>query len=218
VISEGKLTAVEMVIRARRSVRGYRLDAVHRELNERVLDAARWAPSAVNLQPWHFVVLTQPERRAALAESTAFAGIIVMRHVAQAPVLIALCGDERRSSWYVHDCCLASQNLMLAATALGLGTCWIGAFDERKAWEVLGLPKGVRVVGLITLGYPLREHETPTPRLPLESIVHWEGFGSAENRGHRTARRGQSGMLSIWRKISDFLGFTRVQYPTDRGK
>ena len=205
-ISGERLTSVEMTIRERRSVRQYRADAVSRELIERVLDAARWAPSAVNLQPWHFVVVTQPERRAALAESAAIAGVVVMPHVAQAPVLIALCGDERRSSWYVHDCCLASQNLMLAATALGLGTCWIGAFDEGKAWEVLGLPEGMRVVGLITLGYPLRDHQTPTPRLPLDSIVYWEGFGARENWGRRVVRRRRSGMLSLWRKIGEFLG------------
>ena len=215
-ISGERLTSVEKTIRERRSARQYRGDVVPRELIERVLDAARWAPSAVNLQPWHFVVVTQPERRATLAESAAIAGVVVMPHVAQAPVLIALCGDERRSSWYVHDCCLASQNLMLAATALGLGTCWIGAFDEGKAWEVLGLPQGMRVVGLITLGYPLRDHQTPTPRLPLDSIVHWEGFGPRENWGRRVVRRRRSGMLSLWRKIGGFLGLTRGRHSADR--
>jgi nitroreductase len=185
-------------------------------LIERVLDAARWAPSAVNLQPWHFVVVTQAERRAALAESAAIAGVVVMPHVAQAPVLIALCGDERRSLWYVHDCCLASQNLMLAATALGLGTCWIGAFDEGKAREVLGLPEGMRVVGLITLGYPLRDRRTSTPRLPLDSIVHWEGFGPRENWGRRVVRRRRSGMLSLLRKVGGFLGLTRGRHSVER--
>ena len=207
--NEMRLTPVEMTIRERRSVRQYRPDAVPRELIERVLDSARWAPSAVNLQPWHFVVVTQRERRSALAKSTAIAGIIVMRHMSQAPVLIALCGDERRSSWYIHDCCLASQNLMLAATALGLGTCWIGAFDEGKAWEVLGLPEGMRVVGLLTLGYPLQDQEVATPRLPLDSTVHWEGFGPPENKGRRRARGRRSGMLSLWRKAGDFLGLRR---------
>lgn len=207
--NEMRPTPVEMTIRERRSVRQYRPDAVPRELIERVLDSARWAPSAVNLQPWHFVVVTQPERRSALAKSTAIAGIIVMRHMSQAPVLIALCGDERRSSWYVHDCCLASQNLMLAATALGLGTCWIGAFDEGKAWEVLGLPEGMRVVGLLTLGYPLQDQEVPTARLPLDSTVHWEGFGPPENKARRRARGRRSGMLSLWRKAGDFLGLRR---------
>ena len=203
-VDEVNLTPVEVTIRTRRSVRRYKPDAVPRELLERVLDAARWAPSAANRQPWHFVVLTEPERRAELAKTTAIMGI-VQRHVTQAPVLIALCGDEKRSAWYVHDCCLASQNLMLAATALGLGTCWIGAFDEGKAWEVLGLPEGMRVVGLITLGYPAHEQQAPTPRLPLQDIVHWEGFGPKENWGGGGGRRAQSGMLSLWRKIGDFF-------------
>jgi len=218
VSGDGNLTPTEVTIRARRSVRLYRPDSVPRELIERVLDSARWAPSAVNRQPWHFVVVTQPERRLALAKTTAIAGFVTQRHAAMAPVLIALCGDERRSSWYVHDCCLASQNLMLSATALGLGTCWIGAFDERRAWEELGLPEGMRVVGLVTLGYPLRSQKVPTPRLPLQSIVHWERFAPAENGRRRTGWRCQSGMLSLWRKITDFLGLTRRPRPMGKGE
>jgi len=203
------MTETEITIRARRSVRLYRDDSVARAVVERVLDSARWAPSAVNRQPWHFVVVTEPERRSALARSTAVAGMVLQRHVAQAPVLIALCGDERRSSWYLHDCCLASQNLLLAAAALGLGTCWVGAFDEGRAARVLGVPEGIRVVGLITLGYPQRTQGPPTPRLPLESMVHWEGFGPPERWRGRYRRYRQSGRLSLWRKIFDFLGLTR---------
>ncbi len=207
-LNEEELTPTERTIRLRRSVRRYRPDPVPRELIERVMDAARWAPSAVNMQPWQFVVLTDPERRRALAKSTGIAGVVLQSHVAEAPVLIALCGDERRSSWYIHDCCLASQNLMLAATALGLGTCWIGLFDEAKVWQALGLPEGMRVVGLITLGYPLHEYQPPTPRLPLDSIVHWESF-SRGDKGGRTKALRQRGMLSLWRKMGDFLRFSR---------
>lgn len=207
-LNEEELTPTERTIRLRRSVRRYRPDPVPRELIERVMDAARWAPSAVNMQPWQFVVLTDPERRRALAKSTGIVGVVLQSHVAEAPVLIALCGDERRSSWYIHDCCLASQNLMLAATALGLGTCWIGMFDEAKVWQALGLPEGMRVVGLITLGYPLREYQPPTPRLPLDSIVHWESFCRGDKGGRTKALR-QSGMLSLWRKMGDFLRFSR---------
>ncbi len=206
--NEEKLTPTERTIRLRRSVRRYRPEPVPRELIERVMDAARWAPSAVNMQPWQFVVLTDPERRRALAKSTGIVGVVLQSHVAEAPVLIALCGDERRSSWYVHDCCLASQNLMLAATALGLGTCWIGMFDEAKVWQALGLSEGMRVVGLITMGYSLQEYHPPTPRLPLDSIVHWENFRPAE-RGGRTKVARQRGMLSLWRKVGDFLRFPR---------
>lgn len=217
--NEENLTPVEITIRIRRSVRQYRADPVPRELILRILDSARWAPSAMNRQPWHFVVVTQPERRTALAQSTRILGV-VPPHVAQAPVLIALCGDERRTSWYVHDCCLASQNLMLAAKALGLGTCWIGAFDEEQAAEVLGLPKGVRVVGLITLGYPVHVEQRPTPRLPLEQVVHWEGFSAPETWGSRAERVRRSGVLSLWRRIVDFLGFGAIRqgiHPGSRG-
>ena len=204
-LSETDLTPVEITIRTRRSVRSYRPDPIPRSLIERVLDSARWAPSAVNRQPWHFIVVTDPERRSLLASSAAIGGVVLARHAASAPVLIALCGDEGRSSWYVHDCCLASQNLMLAATALGLGTCWIGAFDEGRAAQALGVPDAIRVVGLITMGYPLREKESPTPRLPLESVVHWQEFGSQEGWRDRYQRSRRSGRLSLWRKIRDLF-------------
>ena len=208
-LDEAELTPTEMVIRSRRSVRLYRDDPVPRELIERVLDSARWAPSAVNSQPWHFIVVLDSQRRSALAKTTGFAGVVSQGHVSKAPVLIALCGDERRSAWYVHDCCLASQNLMLAATALGLGTCWIGAFDEGQAARVLRVPDKIRVVGLITMGYPRRSDKRPTPRVPLESVVHWEQFGPPEIWTERIRKSGKRGRVSLWRKIGDYLGFRR---------
>jgi nitroreductase len=201
-----ELTPVEVAIRGRRSVRRWKDQAVPRELIVRALEAARWAPSAVNRQPWHFVVVTEAERRAALAQATAVAGIALMRHVTQAPVLVALCGDEKRSpAWYVHDCCLASENLMLAAHALGLGTCWVGAFDEGKVAQALGIPEGIRVVGLITLGYPAQKESAPTPRVPLDEVVHWEVF--KEGAGANVLGSFRRGRISLVRRLADFLGW-----------
>jgi nitroreductase len=151
-------------------------------------------------------VVTDADQRAALARASGFAGLVVQRHVLQAPVLIALCGDAHLSSWYVHDCCLASQNLMLAATALGLGTCWIGAFSEEKAREVLGLPAEIRVVGIITMGYPVRALTRPTLRLPLHDVVHWESFDMPGRHGPGARSVGRSGLLSLWREALDLLG------------
>jgi nitroreductase len=203
--TQAELTPVEAAIRGRRSVRRWKDQEVPRDLIVRVLEAGRWAPSAVNLQPWHFVVVTEPERRTALAKATAVAGVSLMRHVAKAPVLIALCGDQTRSpAWYVHDCCLASENLMLAAHALGLGTCWVGAFDEGTAAEALGIADGIRVVGLITLGYPAQERIAPTPRLPLEDIVHWQAFREGAGTGVRGSFR--RGRISLLKRLTDFLG------------
>ena len=206
---ESTLVPVEATIRARRSVRVYRDDPVPRDMIERVLDSARRAPTAVNRQPWHFIVVTERERRSALARTTGVGGVVSQPHVAKAPILIALCGDERRSSWYLHDCCLASENLILTATALGLGTCWIGAFDEARAAQILGLPEGIRLVGLITMGYPEDSKKRPTPRLPLESVVHWEEFRPEEGWRSRYRRHHRSGRLSLWRKLLDFLGLKR---------
>ena len=204
--TQAELTPVEVAIRGRRSVRRYEERAVPRELILRVLDSARWAPSAVNRQPWHFVVVTEAERRAVLAQATAIAGMALMRHVTQAPVLIALCGDERRSpAWYVHDCSLASENLMLAAHALGLGTCWVGAFDEGKAAQALGIPEGIRVVGLITLGYPAKKEKAPTPRVPLDEVVHWEAF--KDGAGVSLLGSFRRGRISLWGRLTDFLGW-----------
>ena len=162
------------VIRNRRSVRSYTNKPVEREKIERMLEAARLAPSASNRQEWRFVVITDPQRRAALAKAAT-----EQQFVAQAPVVIAACAETDGhvmrcgQPCYPIDVAIAIDHMTLQATAEGLGTCWIGAFYEEPTREILGIPKEIRVVELLTVGYPAGPPGRLS-RLPLERIVHWE--------------------------------------------
>ncbi len=162
------------VIRKRRSVRSYADKPVERDKIERLLEAARLAPSASNRQEWRFVVVTEPQRRAALAKAACR-----QQFVAQAPVVIAACAETDGhvmrcgQQSYPIDVAIAIDHLTLQAVAEGLGTCWIGAFHEDQAKEILGIPAEIRVVELLTVGYAAGP-PSPLSRLPLDSIVRWE--------------------------------------------
>ncbi len=162
------------VIRNRRSVRSYSEKPVEREKIERLLEAARLAPSASNRQEWRFIVVTDPERRAALSKAANN-----QTFVAQAPVVIAACAETEGhvmrcgQPCYPIDVAIAIDHMTLQAVAEGLGTCWIGAFYEQPAKEILGIPEEIRVVELLTVGYPANPPGRLT-RLPIEKIVHWE--------------------------------------------
>jgi nitroreductase len=166
-------------IQKRQSVRAYQDRDVEDASLERILEAARLAPSARNRQEWRFVVVRDPARRAAL--SRAAKG---QQHVAQAPVVIAGCAETDGAvmtcgqQCYPIDLGIAIEHIALQAVEEGLGTCWIGAFEEDAAKAVLGIPPGapVRVVELITLGHPADEQREKT-RLAMDEIVMWEQWG-----------------------------------------
>ncbi len=161
------------VILNRYSVRSYEQRPVEPEKLERVMEAARLAPSASNRQEWRFVLATDPETRARLCEAASG-----QKFVAQCAVVIAACavtdGHMMRCGQpcYPIDVAIALEHIALQAVAEGLGTCWIGAFDEKAAKEVLDIPRddSVRIVQLMTLGYPA-DSVRPKNRLPLEEIV-----------------------------------------------
>ena len=168
--------AILEVIRRRRSVRRYRPDPVDRETVDRLLDAARWAPSAGNLQPWFFYVVTEARLKRELA-----AAALRQSFVAEAPVCIVVCAEPERSAriygtrgrtlYCLQDTAAAVQNILLAAQALGLGACWVGAFDEERVCACLDLPETLRPVAIIPLGYPARETEPRPGRRELKEIV-----------------------------------------------
>ena len=164
------------VIRKRRSVRSYESRPVERGKIERLLEAARLAPSASNRQEWRFVVVTDPQRRTALAKAAANQDF-----VGQAPVVIAACAEHDGHVMrcgqpsYPIDVAIAIDHMTLQAVAEGLGTCWIGAFYEDPVKEILGIPDEIRVVELLTVGYPAASPGALS-RLPMESIVHWESW------------------------------------------
>ena len=170
----------ETVIKTRRSVRSFASTDVPDELLDRVLDAARSAPSANNKQPWHFVLVRDRSIRRRLAEVAAGQAFI-----AKAPVVIACCGQKYTDtySWigsnmHVVDVTIAVDHLTLAARNEGLGTCWIGAFDHEAARQLLKVPDTHSVVMIVPVGYPADDavfRETQN-RLPLGQLVSTDQF------------------------------------------
>jgi nitroreductase len=164
-------------IQQRYSVRSYLQTAVPEETLERILEAARLAPSARNAQNWRFVIVTDDDKRKALCDAAGG-----QKQVAQAPVVVVACADtdERLMACgqpaYTMDVAIALEHVALQATAEGLGTCWIGAFLEDAARQVVGAPSEVRVVQLMTLGYPAGSPK-PKSRKPLSEIVMREQWG-----------------------------------------
>jgi len=163
--------SVDKVIRERRSIRKFLKKDVPKDLVLKILDAARWAPSSKNSQPWEFIIIRKEEIKKKLAKLARYGWFI-----AEAPVVIAVVTDPQKSYAHLIDGACAVQNLMLAAWELGLGTCWIGTMDREKAKEVLGIPENLHLLTVVPLGYP---EETPMPpsRKPLEKIVYYENYG-----------------------------------------
>ena len=119
-------------VRQRHSTRAYSSTPVPDEKLDRILEAARLAPSAGSIQPWHFIVVKNREKREVLAKSGRYA-----RFLAESPTTIVGCGDQRASpNWYAVAVAIAMQNMVLTATAEGLGTCWVGSFSEEKVESV----------------------------------------------------------------------------------
>ncbi|MDD2735280.1 MAG: nitroreductase family protein [Desulfuromonadaceae bacterium] len=168
------------VFRDRRSIRKYKDTPVEREKIEQVLDAARLAPSWKNLQCWRFLVLTDPARIEVLLSS--FAEDNPGRKAfLQAPVAIVVCADPAESDvshgieYFVADTAIAFEHICLAAHALGLGTCWMGMFDEKDMKSKLSIPDNLRVVGVTPLGYPDQEPK-PRPRKVLHEIAFYNDW------------------------------------------
>lgn len=162
-------------INSRRSVRRYTGEAVPDELLKEILSAGGMAPSAGNLQARDFIIV----KDGALRELLCMAALN-QYFMMSAPVCIVVCANLDRSAarygkrselYAVQDASAAIMNMMLRARDLGLGTCWVGAFSEQAVVQLLNLPRGVRPVALMPLGYPDETPEAP-PRLG-EEIVHW---------------------------------------------
>jgi len=175
------------LVQARRSIRRFSDEAVTDKLIEKVVECARLAPSWKNWQCWHFIAVRDKDRIAELVESGAVLGNTWLKN---SPALMVACGDPEKSgnlngiSYYLVDVAIALEHIVLAATEFGLGTCWVGVFDEPKLRVLLEIPKEVRIVALTPLGYPadkmsVRERLTRTAigskrRKPLVEILHRE--------------------------------------------
>lgn len=143
----------------RHSCRTFLPDAIPKEDIDRLIEVMRQAPSAGNTQPWRFVVVHDGATRHALGGAA-----YGQDFIAVAPVVVVVCADPERSAaaygergrslYVIQDTAAAVENLLIAATALGYGTCWIGAFDETAVHGVLGLPAHLRPVAMVPVGKP----------------------------------------------------------------
>jgi len=164
----------------RRSVRVFKSDPVSEELLNKILEAAQWAPSAGNCQARDFIIVRDHEMKKELC-----AAALHQYLIEEAPVNVVVCANEERSArryenrgrglYSLLDAAAAVQNMLLAVHALGLGACWIGAFQDEEVAKALNLPEWLRPVAIIPVGYPA-EKPLPTPRIPLEALVHREQY------------------------------------------
>jgi nitroreductase len=193
-MNSGKEKVMDLfeAIKTRRSIRKYKPDPVDDALPEKVLDAARLAPSWANTQCWRFIVVRSQETRNKLAD-TLDATNPARGAIMQAPITIVACaelgksgfysGDNKpatdKGDWFMFDVGIAMEHLVLAAHALGLATVHVGLFDAKKAAEILGVPPGACVVEMTPLGYPDQVRDA-RPRKQLSEIVFYERWGGGK--------------------------------------
>lgn len=168
-------------IERRRCVRSYTGEEVSDELVQDLIQAASLAPSAGNVQPWRFVVVRDKGRKVALAEAA-----LGQEFIADAPVVIVACiapgvsaqtyGLRGSELYCIQDGAAAVQNILLEATHKGLGTCWVGAFDEGRVGEIIDCPVFLRPVALIPVGWPGEEGNHRPRRAALDDIMYIETF------------------------------------------
>ncbi len=167
---------VMYAIQVRRSIRAYKSTPVEEEKLSKVLEAARLSPSARNLQEWKFIVVKNEIKREQLTKAS-----LGQNFVGQAPIILAACGKEPESIMecgqhrYTVDLSIAMSFMVLEAVEQGLGTCWLGRFDEKRVKEILDIPHEVRVVAMTPLGYS-DENPAQRPRKSIHQIVSYDGW------------------------------------------
>lgn len=167
------------IIKGRRSIRRYKTDPIPEERIASLLEAAMYAPSARNGQPWHFVVCDDRGVIDALRAEHPYASMLET-----APVCVVVCGegDAAVPGYWQQDCAAATENLLIAAHGMGLGTCWMGVAPREDRMEpvrrVLGLPKGIEPFNMIAVGYP--DERPKAPARYRTDRIHRNRWGAAE--------------------------------------
>ena len=161
------------IIKTRRSIREYADKEIAKDLLEKIVDAGRFAPTARNVQPWEFVVITQAPSLKKLGELAENGRFLV-----QAKACIAVfCADTK---YYLEDGCAATCNIMLAAASLGIGSCWVAGDKKPYCSDVAKLfnaPAGYKLVSLIALGYPKSKDSFHiAEKRGLKEVIHWDKF------------------------------------------
>jgi nitroreductase len=187
------------IIKKRRSVRRFDGNEIPHEVMEQILEAGRWAPSGANAQPWRFIVVTEKEKLQSIAECCYYK-VFKSRHVGDAGAAVVICADTKAGSQtYTLDAAIAGTNMTLMATSLGIGSCWIGAFEEETLKKMMHIPENLKIIALIAFGYEVGKASVP-PRLPLSSIAHYETY-DAENEPGIITKRKSSGPFSVFGKL-----------------
>jgi len=169
---------VYSAVKNRRSVRRFKKEPFAEETLEKLLDAARLAPSAGNAQPWQFIVVRNRNTMARLADAA-----LGQSWMLSAPLMVVVCAELKRSAasygrrgvelYAIQDTAAAIENMLLCAVAEGLAACWVGAFREEAAASALGIDsKTLRPVALIPIGYPAERSSMP-PKRPLDDVVQY---------------------------------------------
>ena len=162
-------------IKGRRSIRQFTDEPIGKDALEKLLDAARWAPTASNQQRWRFVVVTSPSLKDLVRKFAP--GIFVMP-----AAFIVICVEKAPDAnplaevTYLADCAIAAQNIMLAAYGMGIGTCVVLSYAKVAIAEILNIPEGIEPLLVLTLGYPAEAPEPP-PRLELNQIAFMDEYG-----------------------------------------
>ena len=182
---------IEAII-TRRSIRRFSGRPVTDTLVQSLFEAVRMSPSWANMQCWRFIVVRDPATKEKMSELSYVESFFApkgykanpsKKGLAEAPVVIVACADPSQSGvlwdqhYYMTDIGIAAQNLMLAAHGLGLGTVFVGVFDEEKLRPLLDIPANIRIVGLFPVGYPRDEKKEGPPRKSLDEIVFHEKWG-----------------------------------------
>jgi nitroreductase len=168
---------IKKLITNRFSVRSFTDQPIERQTILKILETARFAPSAVNFQPWHFIVVSDAEKLSALHK------VYHRNWFREAPACIVVCADHQQS-WKRRsdgkdfadvDAAIVADHLILKATEMGLGTCWVCNFDVDMARKILQTPEHIEPLVIVPLGYTTAEPQ-PKVRKPLAETVHWQSF------------------------------------------
>ena len=165
------LSPIELIL-SRRSVRRFEQKAIPKEVLNRILEAARQAPSAANRQPWRLIIITDDNLKSQLSRG------FFNRFIKNAPLTIVGCANTRAlltGKWAVIDTSIALENVVLAAWTLGVGSCWIGDFKEKKIKQLLNVPSDWAIVALLALGYPA-EKPKQRRKKSLKSLTSFNKF------------------------------------------
>ena len=166
-------------IKGRRSVRRFKPDVVSNDAVNKILDAARWAPSGSNIQPWKFIVVSDKNLLELIRK-------VSPGYLGETPLAILVCSDREREYRVggtlgrdylsIADCSMAVENMVLAAYALGLGSCIVKSFSRIAVKEMLEIPEGIEPELLVIIGYPAHK-PTPPARIPIGKIVYLNKYG-----------------------------------------